>query len=246
MQVISEYHAIMVLVQCNHLGRMILALGFCTCLLRSYAPALDVVRSFCFQFTCTRFIRQNVLDYSASCTISFRSKESYFRLCILSLGYGNLYSVSSLSILRITALLVFLCRAVISLGSLKNVGFVSMKSYNIQQHQSAYLLATQITGLLLNGVNIRYVLSLCSSKIRLMNTLGSENTRPVVSLAARGFSLILLGRLKTHQATHANRSCGGQYALSVGEYKSSLILDLAYEACITSLGVLGVKVGIVC
>ena len=224
---------------------MILALGFCTCLFRSYAPALDVVRSFCFEFTCTRFMRQNLtlLSYS-SCTISFRSKESYFRLCILSLGYGNLYSVSSLSILRITALLVFLCRAVISLGSLKNVGFVSMFLTNIQQHQSAYLLATQITGLLLNGVNIRYVLSLCSSLSRLMNTLG-DNTRPVVSLAARGFSLILLGRFKGSSSS-ANRSCGGQYALSVGEYKTSLILDLAYEACITSLGVAGVKVGIVC
>ena len=152
-------------------------------------------------------------------------------MCILSLGYGSLYSVSSLSILRITALLVFLCRAVRSLGSLNNVGLVSILSYNIQWYQSAYLLATQITGLLLNGVNIRYVLSLCSSKMR------------VVSLAGPGFSLILKGRLKGSSGW--KRSLPGVDALSVGSYKSSLILDVAYEACITRLGVLGVKVGIV-
>ena len=152
-------------------------------------------------------------------------------MCILSLGYGSLYSVSSLSILRITALLWFVQKAVTSLATLKNVGFVSILSYNTRWYQSAYLLARQITGLLLNGVNMRYVLSLCSSKMR------------VVSLAGPGFSLILLGRLKG--SSGLRRSLPGVHALSVGSYKLGLILDLAYEACITRLGVLGVKVGIV-
>lgn len=156
-------------------------------------------------------------------------------MCIRLLGYGSLTSVSTSSILRITALLVFLCRAVLTLGSLNNVGsFVSIHAHNIQWYQSAYLLATQITGLILKGLNIRYVLSLYTSMMRLYSA--------GVSLAVRGFSLILKGRLA--KGSSGNRSMAGLDALSVGSYKSR-ILDVGYEACITSLGVLGVKVGIV-
>ena len=64
-----------------------------------------------------------------------------------------------------------------------------------------------------------------------------------LSLAVRGFSLILKGRLT---GTPGNRSmAAGLDALSVAGSRSSRILDLGYEACITSLGVLGVKVGLV-
>ena len=157
-------------------------------------------------------VQQNVIG--SECTFSFRSKE-YVRISILSLGYGSLYSVSSLSILRITALLVFLSRAVLTFGSLNNVPFVSIQSYNIQWYQSAYVLATRLYSSMAAGL----------------------------SLAVRGFSLILKGRLT---GTPGNRSmAAGLDALSVAGSRSSRILDLGYEACITSLGVLGVKVGLV-
>ena len=89
---------------------------------------------------------------------------------------------------------------------------------------------------IMEGLNLTHLIHLVSSKMRLLLIGCSE-----LESAPDAVGLILGGRIKGHIR---NRSLAKMNALCVTSLKNR-ILDIGYKTSISSLGLLGLKVGII-
>ena len=209
-----------------------MGLGLCSCFWRSSAvTSINNGHAFTIQSRGSDLVNQ---EYDSGIVRLRRWSPVSPFLCIQysSLSYGSVLYMSSLGILSLISAVVFTSpKGMYGASFGFSTSHILVQFFNLRWNQSAGLFAKVIVNCLLRGANIRLVLLEFSNHL---SELPSEYShRPL------GFTCILHGRIPGA----GNKSQASLDALSLGSYGSP-ILDVGYEACVTRLGVLGVKVGL--
>ena len=153
-------------------------------------------------------------------------------LTFLCATYRSLYLSSSLSLVRLCDLL-FVLRAKIIPTCVQLEKSYLLQSYNTHIFCNAYIFSSIFQEGLMQGLNLTHLIHLVSSKMRLL--LPSFH----LSSAPSKLGLILTGRIKGHIR---NRWVAKMNALCVSSF-TNRILDIGYKTSLSSLGLVGVKVG---
>ena len=164
-----------------------------------------------------------LLKASLQCQISVN-------LTFLCATYRSLYLSSSLSLVRLCDLL-FVLRAKIIPTCVQLEKSYLLQSYNTHIFCNAYIFSSKFQERIMEGLNVTHLIHLVSSKIRLL--LISFESAP------DALGLILGGRIKGHIR---NRWVAKMNALCVSSF-TNRILDIGYKTSVSSLGLVGVKVG---
>ena len=164
-----------------------------------------------------------LLKASLQCQISVN-------LTFLCATYRSLYLSSSLSFVRLCDLL-FVLRAKIIPTCVQLEKSYLLQSYNTHIFCNAYIFSSKFQERIMEGLNVTHLIHLVSSKIRLL--LISFSSAP------DALGLILGGRIKGHIR---NRWVAKMNALCVSSF-TNRILDIGYKTSVSSLGLVGVKVG---
>ena len=163
-----------------------------------------------------------LLKASLQCQISVN-------LTFLCATYRSLYLSSSLSFVRLCDLL-FVLRAKIIPTCVQLEKSYLLQSYNTHIFCNAYIFSSKFQERIMEGLNVTHLIHLVSSKIRLL----------LISVQApHALGLILGGRIK---GDIRNRYVREIIALCVRNL-SYRILDIGYKTSVSSLGLVGVKVG---
>jgi len=166
--------------------------------------------------------------------VSIQSGISSINLTFLCAAYGSLYSSSALLLLRLCGLLFLLATKIIPICVQLGKSYL-VQTYNTHIFCNAYIFSQELQEGIAEGLNVTYLIHLVVSKMRLCSTsFNIESAPPAIGL-------ILTGRIKGNTGS---RWVGGCEALCVGSF-SSRILDVGYESFVSSLGLCGIKVGIV-
>jgi hypothetical protein len=168
---------------------------------------------------------------SLSHNSSFRNKIGP-NLTFLCVCYGSLYLLSSLSLVRLCGVLFLVTTSIITLCRSKSL---RLQCYKTHIFQNAFIFSSELATGISQGLNVTYLSNVVLSKISLISQDKYSLNGPV------GIGLIFSGRIKGRAGT---RSVHAMSALCVGSF-SSRILDLGYKTSVSSLGLVGVKVGIV-
>jgi hypothetical protein len=155
-------------------------------------------------------------------------------LTFLCAAYGSLYLSSSLSLVRLSGLLFLLATKIIPICVQLEKSYL-LQSYNTHIFCNAYIFSSELQEGIMEGLNVTYLIHLVSSKMRLLLTSFDIESAP------GAVGLILTGRVKGHAG---NRWVAGVDALCIGSF-TSRILDVGYETFVSSLGLVGIKVGII-
>ena len=151
-------------------------------------------------------------------------------LRFLCATYGSLYLLSSLSLVRLCGLLFLSASKIIPICEGVEKSYL-LQCYKVRYFQNAYIFASELAGGLMQGLNVTYLIHLVCSKMRF---LAASDRR-----APSGVALILKGRIK---GSGGARAIAGLNALSIASF-SSRILDVGYVSSLSTLGLIGVKVG---
>jgi len=155
-------------------------------------------------------------------------------LTFLCASYGSLYLLSSLSLVRLCGVLFLVATSIIPICVQLEKSYL-LQCYKTRIFQNAYIFSSELATGIMQGLNVTYLSALVCSKISLIS-------QDILS-APLGIGLIFSGRIKGHAGTRSV-SGGPMNALCVGSF-SSRILDIGYVSSVSSLGLVGVKVGIV-
>ena len=156
-------------------------------------------------------------------------------LTFLCATYRSLFLTSGLELVRLCDLL-FLLRPKILPTCLQLEKSYLLESYKTHIFQNAYIFSSKFQERIIEGLNVTHLIHLVSSNLRLVLISLSD-----IESAPNGLGLILGGRIKGHIR---NRSLAKMNALCVTSFKNR-ILDIGYKTSISSLGLLGLKVGII-
>ena len=157
-------------------------------------------------------------------------------LTFLCASYRSLYLLSSLSLVRLCDVL-FLVTANIIPTCVQLEKSYLLQCYKTHIFQNAYIFSSKLATRIMQGNNVTYLSVLVCSKIFLIS-----HARDILSGAAPlGIGLIFNGRIKGHMKTRFVPN-GPMNALCVSSF-SNRILDIGYISSVSSLGVVGVKVG---
>jgi hypothetical protein len=214
-------------------------MGLCTCFWRNSAitsgnPFYYSQRSFYLTGVLTSFSESK--GTGCCCVLTKKPVIGVFNLryalTFLCASYGSLYLLSSLKAVRLCDVL-FLVTAKIIPTCVQLEKSYLLQCYKTHIFRNAYILSSLLATGIVQGLNVTYLLSVLVCKI------GKTQDARVINIV--GLGLIFTGRIKGHAGT---RSISGIKALCVGSF-SSRILDVGYVSSVTSLGLLGVKVGTV-
>jgi hypothetical protein len=173
-----------------------------------------------------------------SCLIYFRGVKPeiecqgniiYFRF--LCASYRSLYQLSSLSLVRLCDILFLVTAKIIPTSPRKSY---LLQSYCTHHFQNPYIFASYIALLIMQGLNLTHLVFIVCSKMRLVIEYKIELT-----FAPNGIGLIFAGRMKSHMKT---RFVPKMNALSLNSFNNT-ILDIGIISSLSSLGLLGVKLG---
>ena len=153
-------------------------------------------------------------------------------LTFLCATYRSLYLSSSLSLVRLSDLL-FVLRAKIIPTCVQLEKSYLLQSYNTHIFCNAYIFSSKFQERIMEGLNVTHLIHLVSSKMRLLLISFDIESAPVA------VGLILGGRIKGHIR---NRWVAKMNALCVSSF-TNRILDIGYKTSVSSLGLVGVKVG---
>lgn len=164
---------------------------------------------------------------------SFTSSGGLSYLTFLCATYRSLFITSGLSLFRLCGILFIKSDEYIppSVSLEKSYLLESYKTHNIQ---NAYIFSSKFQERIISGLNVTHLIHLVSSNLRLVLKSVFD-----ISYHPSGLGLIFLGRIKGHIR---NRSVAKMNALCVTDF-TSRILDIGYKTSISSLGLLGLKVG---
>jgi len=151
-------------------------------------------------------------------------------LRFLCAAYGSLYLLSSLSLVRLCGLLFLSASKIMPICEGVEKSYL-LQCYKVHYFQNAYIFASELAGGIMQGLNVTYLIHLVCSKMRL---LASQDRR-----GPSGMAIILKGRIK---GSGGARAIAGINALSIASF-SSRILDVGYVSSLTTLGLIGIKVG---
>jgi hypothetical protein len=153
-----------------------------------------------------------------------------YALTFLCASYGSLYLLSSLSLVRLCGVLFLVATSIIPACVQLQKSYL-LQCYKTHISQNAYIFSSLLAAGIMQGLNVTYLSAL------VLRTLGQIMF--ISSFMLIGLGLIFSGRIKGHAGT---RSVSGIKALCVGSF-SSRILDVGYVSSVSSLGLVGVKVG---
>jgi hypothetical protein len=106
-----------------------------------------------------------------------------------------------------------------------------LQCYCTHHLQNPYIFSSKLARRIIEGLNLTHLIFIVCSKLSKM--------RFVIECAPNGIGLILAGRIKGHMKT---RFVPKMNALSLSSL-SNRILDIGIISSLSSLGLLGVKVG---
>ena len=107
-----------------------------------------------------------------------------------------------------------------------------LQSYCTHHFQNPYIFSSHLAHRILEGLNLTHLLFIVCSKMRLVILYKIE-------FAPNGIGLIFAGRIKSHMKT---RFVPKMNALSLSSFTNT-ILDIGIISSLSSLGLLGVKLG---
>ena len=153
-----------------------------------------------------------------------------YALTFLCASYRSLYLLSSLKAVRLCDVL-FLVTAKIIPTCVQLEKSYLLQCYKTHIFRNAYIFSSLLATRIMQGLNVTHLLSVLVCKI--------EKTQDICVINIVGLGLIFNGRIKGHMKT---RFVPKIKALCVSSF-SNRILDIGYISSVTSLGLLGVKVG---
>ncbi len=166
---------------------------------------------------------------SLSHNSSFRNKIGP-NLTFLCVCYRSLYLLSSLSLVRLCDVLFLVTANIITLCRSKSL---RLQCYKTHIFQNAFIFSSKLATRISQGLNVTHLSNVVLCKIFLISQDKYLLNEPV------GIGLIFNGRIKGHTNT---RFVHAMNALCVSSF-SNRILDLGYKTSVSSLGLVGVKVG---
>ncbi len=169
------------------------------------------------------------LSASLSHNSSFRNKIGP-NLTFLCVCYRSLYLLSSLSLVRLCDVLFLVTANIITLCRSKSL---RLQCYKTHIFQNAFIFSSKLATRISQGLNVTHLSNVVLCKIFLISQDKYLLNEPV------GIGLIFNGRIKGHTNT---RFVHAMNALCVSSF-SNRILDLGYKTSVSSLGLVGVKVG---
>ena len=207
-----------------------LGMGMCTVFWRSSAKVPFVSRNYSVRsFYLTGVLLSRLSSFRGiKADVSVSNSVNVRFLCA---NYGSLYLLSSLSLVRLCGLLFLSASKIMPLCEGVEKSFL-LQCYKVRYFQNAYILASELAGGLMQGLNVTYLIYLVTNKMRY---LASQDKR-----CPSGMAIILKGRVKSGAGARAIASIS---ALSIASF-SSRILDIGYVSSCTTLGLVGIKVGI--
>ena len=158
--------------------------------------------------------------------------EISVNLTFLCATYRSLYLTSSLSLVRLCDLLS-LVRAKMIPTCVQLEKSYLLQSYNTHIFCNAYIFSLEFQERIIEGLNVTHLIHLVSTKMRFLLISFDIQSAP------DGLGLILGGRIKGHIR---NRWVAKMNALCVSSF-TNRILDIGYKTSLSSLGLVGVKVG---
>ena len=153
-----------------------------------------------------------------------------YALTFLCASYRSLYLLSSLKAVRLCDVL-FLVTAKIIPTCVQLEKSYLLQCYKTHIFRNAYIFSSLLATRIMQGLNVTHLLSVLVCKI--------EKTQDICVINIVGLGLIFNGRIKGHMKT---RFVPKIKALCVSSF-SNRILDIGYISSVTSLGLVGVKVG---
>ena len=168
------------------------------------------------------------------CSYSLKGRSMSIRL--LCERYGALYLLSSLWLVRLCGLIFLSAPKMIGISSAVNKKYL-FECYKVRSFQNAYIFSSELAGGMAAGLNVTYLLHLICKKMRFIT--GSKYSSNLLWWSPSGIGLILRGRIK---GSGGARSIAGVNALCIGSLRSR-ILDYGCISSLSTLGLIGVKVG---
>ena len=159
--------------------------------------------------------------------VSSTNAHTTIHIRFLCASYRSLYFLSSLSLVRLCDVLFLVTASIIPTSLHKSY---LLQCYCTHHFQNPYIFSSNLARRIIEGLNLKHLIYIVCSKMRF-----------VIECAPNGIGLILAGRIKGHTKT---RFVPKMNALSVSSF-SNRILDIGIISSVSSLGLLGVKVGIV-
>ena len=163
-----------------------------------------------------------------------------YALTFLCASYRSLYLLSSLKAVRLCDVL-FLVTAKIIPTCVQLEKSYLLQCYKTHIFRNAYIFSSLLATRIMQGLNVTHLSVLVCSKI-FIKTQDINSAALCVISALKGIvglGLIFNGRIKGHMKT---RFVPKIKALCVSSF-SNRILDIGYISSVTSLGLVGVKVG---
>ena len=161
-----------------------------------------------------------------------------YALTFLCASYRSLYLLSSLSLVRLCDVL-FLVTAKIIPTCVQLEKSYLLQCYKTHILRNAYIFSSLLATRIMQGLNVTHLSVLVCSKI-FIKTQDINSAALFSALKGIvGLGLIFNGRIKGHMKT---RFVPKIKALCVSSF-SNRILDIGYISSVSSLGLVGVKVG---
>ena len=157
-----------------------------------------------------------------------------YGLTFICASYRSLYLLSSLSLVRLCDVL-FLVTAKIIPTCVQLEKSYLLQCYKTHILRNAYIFSSLLATIIMQGLNLTHLSVLVLRKIFCVINIASGAAQPL----GVGLGLIFNGRIKGHMKT---RFVPKIKALCVSSF-SNRILDIGYISSVSSLGLVGVKVG---
>ena len=151
-------------------------------------------------------------------------------LRFLCATYTSLYLLSSLSFLRLCDLLFLVTPKIIPTCVQLEKSYL-LESYKTHIFQNAYIFSSKLGRRIMEGLNVTHLIHLVCTNLRFL--ISSS-----IQCAPNGIGVILAGRIKGDMKTRFL----AWVALCVSSF-TNRILDYGYISSVSSLGLVGVKVG---
>ena len=160
-----------------------------------------------------------------------------YALTFLCASYRSLYLLSSLKAVRLCDVLFLVTPKIIPTCVQLEKSYL-LQCYKTHIFRNAYIFSSLLATRIMQGLNVTHLLSVLVCKIE--KTQGMIIDQAIYhSFYFVGLGLIFNGRIKGHMKT---RFVPKIKALCVSSF-SNRILDIGYISSVTSLGLVGVKVG---
>ena len=163
---------------------------------------------------------------TASIVCCMTSNQLVLKIDISTPMPGSIYTYSSLQLLRYSGTMYLLSPSVLTATNIRST-YVVFTVQLTALHKNAYTLANDLCQHLQNGLNMTYVTTLLSSKIKYVS----------LNSTAQGLGLMISGQLKGYTQ---GRSIQEMSMICLGD-STSRCLDVGSHTFITIVGLVGIK-----